>query len=130
MRSLILIVILIKYFKTLALVSSQTTFSIAHRDSLLCNSVFVILFIHLFEKLFHNLGCNYMVCCTLGIHPHFVEISSECNQIGQLADFLASGNFVGVGEAGVDYTSRCACGFCYDKKVCLKVKAQRNFLTE
>ena len=71
-----------------------------------------------------------MVRCTLGIHPNFVEISSECNQIGHIADLLASGNFVGVGEVGVDYISRCACGFCYDKKVCLKVKAQRNFLTE
>ena len=75
-------------------------------------------------------GCNYMVRCTIGIHPHFVEISSECNQIGRIAELLASGNFVGVGEVGVDYISRCACGFCYDKNVCLKVKAQRNFLTE
>ena len=43
-----------------------------------------------------------MVCFTLGIHPHFVESSPKYNLIGHIADLLASGNFVGVGEVGVD----------------------------
>ena len=90
-----------------------------------CNFVYPVLWTYLKEIR----DCIYSMRCTVGIHPHFIETGKVDNQIDDIIALVSQGDIVGLGEVGVDYTSRCHCGFLCEKgKSCLKVKAQKTFL--
>ena len=79
------------------------------------------------------LGVSSLVYGTIGVHPHFVDPDDVEGQLQSVADFLDGGNFIGVGEVGLDFTEKCpCCPKCLKKEQCparnRKIEAQRLFL--
>ena len=70
---------------------------------------------------------------TLGVHPHLITGSDFYSYYGDLERMLHDfPEAVGIGEAGLDYTTSCRHRFCYtgSKSACKaqKIKAQKRFL--
>ena len=82
-------------------------------------------------KYFKNLR---FIHSTIGVHPHAVIPGEEQRQVTEVAHHLKGGDFIGVGEVGLDfYSCRCRCTpTCTIVNACIEQKkqAQRLFLRE
>ena len=79
-----------------------------------------------------QVGGNFVVRTSYGVHPHFVQSESIEDYAEQLEQLLQDPICVGLGEVGMDSTSRCrvCVGYCKDPSLCAerKLRVQEDFL--
>lgn len=116
-------------FKKLTDFQHCLSFGQPNLEACICNFVYP----SLWSSLRNLMGVSRVFQCTIGVHPHFVQQGHEQELVARVADLLAGGGFVGVGEVGLDFTTDCRCRPpCNGKSLCSqrKIQAQRHFLHE
>ena len=117
-------------FRSVLALRNYLSFEVPEVDLEFVVSNFV--FPYLWDTIPH-LARSSLIYGTIGVHPHHVDPLNVDYQVSKVADFLQGGEFVGVGEVGLDFTGDCHCkpkcplsDECKAKQS--KIQAQRVFL--